>query len=298
MARNAEKAMTALARWRRMKEQEEKGPVAKRPNDVKECTIVMDAERYRKEITLDIAKKISLIQNPGLGEFKIRDTNDEINKMLKVKYAWEYRIKELGGPDYRRVAPKMLDKQGREVAGSRGYKYFGAAKDLPGVRELFERGVVSEAPRKNRAEMMKDIDADYYGYMDDDDGLLLPLEQAEERVARAKLEEEWESTKDQRRTTRDDDDDIYRVQDDSDEDEELGTVRSVVLGDDGQVVHIQHVAVPSQSEIEQLLLERKKIELTEKYLGSSLADQAKSADALIGFEKFVDGERKLVDLPE
>lgn len=24
--------------------------------------------------------------------------------------------------------------------------------------------------------MMKDIDADYYGYMDDDDGILIPLE--------------------------------------------------------------------------------------------------------------------------
>ena len=28
---------------------------------------------------------------------------------------------------------------------------------------------------------MKDIDADYYGYRDDDDGILTPLEQAEER---------------------------------------------------------------------------------------------------------------------
>jgi hypothetical protein len=26
----------------------------------------------------------------------------------------------------------MLDREGKEVAGSRGYKYFGAAKDLPG----------------------------------------------------------------------------------------------------------------------------------------------------------------------
>lgn len=32
--------MTALARWRRMKEEEEKGPVAKRPNDVNECSSV------------------------------------------------------------------------------------------------------------------------------------------------------------------------------------------------------------------------------------------------------------------
>lgn len=28
--------------------------------------------------------------------------------------------------------------------------------------------------------MMKDIDADYYGYMDDDDGVLIPLEQQAE----------------------------------------------------------------------------------------------------------------------
>jgi pre-mRNA-splicing factor ISY1 len=32
-----------------------------------------------------------------------------------------------------------LDKEGREAPGSRGYKYFGAAKDLPGVKELFEQ---------------------------------------------------------------------------------------------------------------------------------------------------------------
>lgn len=50
---------------------------------------------------MEIAKKIALIQNPGLGEFKIRDLNDEINKLLRVKYAWETRIKELDGPDYR-----------------------------------------------------------------------------------------------------------------------------------------------------------------------------------------------------
>ena len=38
-----------------------------------------------------------------------------------------------------KVGPKMLDSEGKEVPGNRGYKYFGAAKDLPGVRELFEQ---------------------------------------------------------------------------------------------------------------------------------------------------------------
>lgn len=44
---------------------------------------------------------------------------------------------------------------------------------IAGVRELFEQEP-PPPPRKTRAEMMKDIDADYYGYMDDDDGILIP----------------------------------------------------------------------------------------------------------------------------
>lgn len=41
-----------------------------------------------------------LISTAGLGEFRIRDLNDEINKLLREKRHWEDRIKELGGPDY------------------------------------------------------------------------------------------------------------------------------------------------------------------------------------------------------
>lgn len=58
--------------------------------------------------------------------------------------------------------------------------YFGAAKDLPGVKELFEQEPPAP-PRKTRGELMKDIDADYYGYRDDDDGVLIPLERTAER---------------------------------------------------------------------------------------------------------------------
>lgn len=68
----------------------------------------------------------------GLGEFRIRDLNDEINKLMREKRHWEVQIKSLGGPDHARVGPRMLDQDGREVPGNRGYKYFGAAKDLPG----------------------------------------------------------------------------------------------------------------------------------------------------------------------
>lgn len=31
-------------------------------------------------------------------------------------------------------------------------------------------------PRRTRADLMRDVDADYYGYRDDDDGILIPLE--------------------------------------------------------------------------------------------------------------------------
>ena len=37
----------------------------------------------------------------GLGEFKLRDLNDEINKLLREKGHWEDQILVLGGPDYR-----------------------------------------------------------------------------------------------------------------------------------------------------------------------------------------------------
>lgn len=39
-------------------------------------------------------------------------------------------------------------------------------------------------PRKTRGELMKDIDAEYYGYRDEDDGVLVPLEQEYEKQGR------------------------------------------------------------------------------------------------------------------
>ena len=60
-----------------------------------------------------------LLSSAGLGEFRIRDLNDEINKLLREKGHWEVRIKELGGPDYGRVGPKMTDMDGQEAPGNR-----------------------------------------------------------------------------------------------------------------------------------------------------------------------------------
>lgn len=105
----------------------------RRPYLASECKSLYGCEKWRMQIIREIAKKVAQIQNAGLGEFRIRDLNDEINKLLREKRHWEDQIKELGGPDYQRVGPRMLDHEGKEVPGNRGYKYFGAAKELPGT---------------------------------------------------------------------------------------------------------------------------------------------------------------------
>ncbi|KAM7315927.1 hypothetical protein ACRRTK_025051 [Alexandromys fortis] len=110
MARNAEKAMTALARFRQA--QLEEGKVKeRRPFLASGCTELPKAEKWRRQIIGEISKKVAQIQNAGLGEFRIRDLNNEINKLLREKRHWEVRFKELGGPDYGKVGPKMLDHE-------------------------------------------------------------------------------------------------------------------------------------------------------------------------------------------
>lgn len=204
-----------MARWRAAKEAET-GEKDRRPYLASECGDVRKCEKYRLEIIREISKKVSQIQNgrpqsipakfenvltelflAGLGEFRIRDLNDEINKLLREKRHWENQISALGGPHYRRYGPKMFDAEGREVPGNRGYKYFGAAKDLPGVRELFEQEP-PPPPRKTRGELMRDVDADYYGYRDDDDGILKPLEEKAEKLAIAEAVNAWKERQQQK----------------------------------------------------------------------------------------------------
>ncbi|XP_062842805.1 pre-mRNA-splicing factor ISY1 homolog [Trichomycterus rosablanca] len=283
MARNAEKAMTALARFRQA--QLEEGKVKeRRPFLASECSELPKAEKWRRQIISEISKKVAQIQNAGLGEFKIRDLNDEINKLIREKGHWEVRIKELGGPDYGRIGPRMLDHEGKEVPGNRGYKYFGAAKDLPGVRELFEKEPVPP-PRKTRAELMKEIDAEYYGYRDEDDGVLVPLEQEYEKQAIAQAIEKWKAAKEARlaegggmKEAEEEEEYIYAVKDDESDDE----TREQMEGEDGAQTFIAHVPVPSQKEIEEALVRRKKMELLQKYASENLMAQSEEAKALLG----------------
>lgn len=252
--------MTTLARWRAAKEAET-GKNERRPYLASECTDVRRCEKWRLEIIREISKKVAQIQNAGLGEFRIRDLNDEINKLLREKRHWENQISELGGPHYRRYGPKMFDNEGKEVPGNRGYKYFGAAKDLPGVRELFEQEP-PPPPKKSRAELMRDIDADYYGYLDDDDGILVPLEEAAEKKAIQEALTQWKNQRVEKgEAVEDDEEDIYAAFKGSADAEAISDNPLEKLGP----IHSTNTAIPSQEDIEAALLKKKKLELLKRY---------------------------------
>lgn len=184
MARNEEKAMTLFSKWDTFKSKYEAGDGGgkRRPFLSSECTSLAEAEKWRREMIKEMTKKVSMIQNAGLGENRLRELNDEINKLNRTKHHWDKRCVELGGSVDRQKT--YVDIEGKELPGEKGYKYYGAAKELPGVRELFQQSVdEAEARRKKRTrgDMYKNITPDYYGYRDDDDGLLVPQEEMKEK---------------------------------------------------------------------------------------------------------------------
>lgn len=295
MARNSEKAMTALARWRQMKIDSETGGgkfngVRRRPYLAEECGDVRGCKRWRREIIQEISQKMSQIQNAGLGEFRLRDLNDEINKLIREKRHWEDRIKKLGGPDYIN-SNKMLDHEGKELQWNRGYKYFGAAKDLPGVRELFEPDPPKPI-KKTRAEYMRYVDAHYFGYMDEEDGQVLPLEKEAEAKARAealdnyKMDRELEALK-HGEDIDDWDKDIYHADEPIKQESEPKIIDDpkvqVVESASGEkTIRAAHVPVPTQDDVQAAMLRKKKLELLQMFASETLSSQSIEAKILLG----------------
>jgi len=252
-----------------------------------ECDDLKKAEHWRREILGEISKKISQIQNPGLGEFRIRDLNDEINKLLRVKFHWENRIIELGGPNYKRVGPRMINAEGVQVPGGDGYKYFGAAKDLPGVRELFENEPPAP-PRKTRAELMKKVDADYYGYRDDDDGVLMRLEKEAEMEMVKKAVEDFksgiatQSTGDLEASMLDTEP-SGEIGDSEDPDLDISLDDQIPLDEPLQNFVAYVPDIPSQQEVENKLLQAKKMELLKQYASDQMIQQAEESRRILGY---------------
>lgn len=113
----------------------------RRPRMASACKSLRECERWRGEILREISRKVSKIQDgvqgfkyhqegkltmsvfilAGLTDYEVRDLNDEINKIMREKRHWENQIVALGGANYRRNVA-MLDDDGKEVPGTKGYK--------------------------------------------------------------------------------------------------------------------------------------------------------------------------------
>jgi len=195
MARNSEKAQSMLFRFRAAQAQESGLlPTAsqRRPKAPSTVATIPLAEKYRGQILREVSRKITKVQDEALSDYQIRDLNDEINKLMKEKWSWERRIRELGGPNYMRGgAGTVFDDQGREVqGGGKGYRYYGRAKELPGVKEMFERAAKrrvreGEEGREVREHVdRRNLDANYFGFgLDEEDGSLLRYERRKEKEA-------------------------------------------------------------------------------------------------------------------
>jgi pre-mRNA-splicing factor ISY1 len=197
MARNVEKASNVLNRLLHAKQAEARGPRAKRPHLASECDDLVEADKWRAQVLREIGRKVLEIQNAGLGEARTRDLNDEINKLIREKGHWEARILQLGGPDYAKSAPSIGGADaggggsGPATGKGAGYRYFGAAKNLPGVKDLFDRPPPKQT-RVTRAQLLARVNADYYGFRDEEDGVLVAAEAAAAPGVQAAADAAWE----------------------------------------------------------------------------------------------------------
>ncbi|QIW99983.1 hypothetical protein AMS68_005501 [Peltaster fructicola] len=194
MARNSEKAQSMLFRFREQ-QAADLGIIdvtrSRRPKAPSTQSNVSVCERWRGQIVKEISRKVTKIQDPALSDYQLRDINDELNRLFKEKWQWEMRIRELGGPNYVRGGGNVVDDEGRVIeGGGKGYRYFGRAKELPGVKELFEAATrpseEEEAKKKleTRHDLRLRVDAAYYGYnRDEEDGSLLAYEAQREKEA-------------------------------------------------------------------------------------------------------------------
>ena len=233
-------------RWVSGKQTAIAGGKGRRPYLASECRDLDQADKWRQEILREVGKLVMEIQNAGLGEHRLRDMNDQINKLTREKHHWEKQIIKLGGPNYIAQGRRAQDEAAADgyVDGmdQRGgmYRYYGAAKNLPGVKELFEKPE-KRTVRRTRHQMYKNIDMDYYGMRDDDDGVLVKLEsEAEAGLLQAKIAK-WEEGRAARQAA--------------------GTGQEEEEAEEEAAQFVAHVEVPDQAAVQQAILARRKREL-------------------------------------
>jgi pre-mRNA-splicing factor ISY1 len=181
MARPAEKARAMLNKWVAMRDgkgaapQHQQHRARQRPHLASSVEHLRDAERYRRQVVQLMRDQIAAIQNPALPEAKVRELNDDINKLRREKYHWNKRVHQLGGVDHNALEKKRQREEGEDNQSHLTYRYYGVAKDLPGVQEHIAKELAARKKIK-KVDLHKRIGPDYYGWRDEDDGILLEVE--------------------------------------------------------------------------------------------------------------------------
>ncbi|KAG7820414.1 hypothetical protein KL928_001851 [Ogataea angusta] len=146
------------------------GVVGSRPRVTQDTDDVHEAEAFRTMCLQEISAKIEKINDPLLQNSQIRDLNDELNKLMRERRAWDHRVKELGGPDHLRTSAVA---DGSVMVNN--YRYFGRAKQLPEVERLLKSREQENASASGNAKErflrlnQTDLGPAYYGYEDENE---------------------------------------------------------------------------------------------------------------------------------
>lgn len=166
MARNQEKAQTMLNRFLKGKKAKLYLDQQKKPLSLADASNLEKAHSSHTKIVQTIARKIGEIQSKNLGEKRIRELNDEINKLNKERLNWEQRKEELGGPNH--MIAITNTNQHTPLTSKSNYLYYGAAHDLPGVKDLSDSCFNHELAKLTINNRLKNhVGVLYYGLSDD-----------------------------------------------------------------------------------------------------------------------------------
>lgn len=225
--------------------------VKRHPKDLKSlnpstCTSVPIAEQNRRDLLKEVHRKIGRIQDKELEMTVVRTLNDEINENIERIRVWDERIRELGGlsrrsqrriEEFESAAISAGEKDSQstdQLLQFEGKSFFGRARELPEVQdflkhrqELDKDSAELTKMRKQRTEMYAQVDHFYYGILSSEQAELLEAE--EDTFLPKPLEPETDV----------DGVDLLALQ------EGLG--------------------VPSQEQVQEYLVERRKAELLKKY---------------------------------
>lgn len=176
-------------------------------------------------------------------------------------------------------------------------RYFGAAKKLPGVRELFEKPPELRK-RRTRYDIYKRIDASYYGYRDEEDGVLVKLEGPSEAAMRQEAVEEWNLMEEIKREAKkavksgevasvneNVKDILFEEEEEVVEEERREKARREEEEEEGRKEFVVHVPLPDEKEIERMVVEKKKMELLSRYTSENLMEEQTEAKAMLNINR-------------